>query len=278
MSVVRGPRTLDFDAALFYEATGITYFQARIVNQLVTDIKDIGIWGGNKLYAVYPIIGGTEQAHKFNLINSADSNSAFRLSFGGGWTHNSTGMTGDGSTGYADTFFIPTTYFSASRYGCAGTYTDGGVGTSNTSIGAVSRYAGGGTLESTRITIEMFDTNNRTYFYAGGGAYGAGSNFYIYSGSNATIGFNAVLYAADSSRISFQNNGTYVEVTSSMNIPSPRISLNLGALVLEDTSRTNFSDQTISFAFCGGVLTTQEMLDFKTAIDDFQYRLNRKVI
>jgi len=53
------------------------------------------------------MVGGTAAAHKFNAINPADTNAAFRLSFVGGWVHSSTGAKPNGINTYADTFFIP---------------------------------------------------------------------------------------------------------------------------------------------------------------------------
>ena len=58
-----------------------------------------------KFDAIYPFVGGTGFSHKFNLINPADSNTAFRLSFVGGWTHNSNGITPNGINAYANTYY-----------------------------------------------------------------------------------------------------------------------------------------------------------------------------
>jgi hypothetical protein len=57
--------------------------------------------------ALYPFVGGTAETHKFNLINPLDTNAAFRLAFNGGWTHDSNGVTPNGTNGYANTFLIP---------------------------------------------------------------------------------------------------------------------------------------------------------------------------
>jgi hypothetical protein len=63
--------------------------------------------------ALYPFVGGTASTHKFNFMNSDDTNAAFRLSFIGGWTHNSTGILSNGTNAYANTFFTPVTQFSS---------------------------------------------------------------------------------------------------------------------------------------------------------------------
>jgi len=83
----------------------LTREQRYALDFLVNGLKDIGIW--SKIKALYPMIGGTAYKHKFNLKDPRDLDAAFRLSFNGGWTHSSTGALPNGTTGYADTFFIP---------------------------------------------------------------------------------------------------------------------------------------------------------------------------
>lgn len=98
----------DTDAQSFITAAGITNStQQSAINTLVTSLKGYGIW--NKLKAIYPMVGGTATAHKFNLKDPRDLDAAFRLTFVGGWVHSSTGAKPNGSTGYADTFIKPNT-------------------------------------------------------------------------------------------------------------------------------------------------------------------------
>ncbi len=78
------------------------------INNMVWALVGNGIW--TKLKAIYPVLGGTAATHKFNLKDPRDVDAAFRLSFlGGGWTHNSNGMTPNGTSSYANTFLIPST-------------------------------------------------------------------------------------------------------------------------------------------------------------------------
>ena len=99
---------IDADAQAFITAASITdNTQNSAINTLVTQLKTYGIW--TKLKAVYPFVGGTASAHKFNLKDPRDLDVAYRLTFGGGWTHSSTGAQPNGTNGYANTFFIPNT-------------------------------------------------------------------------------------------------------------------------------------------------------------------------
>ena len=98
-----GGLVLDPDAAAFITAAGITnYTQKKAVNQLVLDLKANSLW--TKMKAVYPMVGGTATTHKYNLVNPADTDAAFRLVFSGTWTHSATGAKPSGGA-YADTFF-----------------------------------------------------------------------------------------------------------------------------------------------------------------------------
>lgn len=86
----------------FLAATGIS--DTTIANALNTmDLALIANGLDTKLNALYPMVGGTATTHKFNFMNPADTDAAFRLTFTGGWTHASTGAKPNGSTGYANT-------------------------------------------------------------------------------------------------------------------------------------------------------------------------------
>ncbi len=106
--ILVGGTSYDADAQAFITAAGITdNTQKSAVNQLVIDLKAASLW--SLLLAAYPFVGGTASSHKWNLKNPLDTDAAFRLSFGGGWTHTASGAKPNGSTGYANTFFNPTT-------------------------------------------------------------------------------------------------------------------------------------------------------------------------
>jgi hypothetical protein len=91
----------DADAQAFITAAAITdATQQSAINTLVVDLKAYGIW--TKMKALYPFVGGTASAHKFNLKDPRDLDAAFRLVFSGGWTHSSTGALPNGTNAYAD--------------------------------------------------------------------------------------------------------------------------------------------------------------------------------
>lgn len=94
----------------FLAATGIT--DTTISNALNTmDIALIANGLDTKMKALYPFVGGTASTHKFNFMNAADTDAAFRLTFAGGGTHGANGWQ-TGVNAYADTHLSPASVLS----------------------------------------------------------------------------------------------------------------------------------------------------------------------
>jgi len=95
----------DADAQAFFTAAGITSVtEKNAYNTFILGLKS------NSLYTqqlLLPFLGGTASTHKFNAVNPVDSDAAFRATFGGGWTHSSTGALPNGTNAYADTHMVP---------------------------------------------------------------------------------------------------------------------------------------------------------------------------
>jgi hypothetical protein len=92
---------LDADASAFLTDASITAAttEGRATNRLVTRLKAEGLWGTG--FAAYPFVGGTDTAHALDLIGS------YNGTFGGGYTNDANGYTGNGTTGYFQTGFAP---------------------------------------------------------------------------------------------------------------------------------------------------------------------------
>ena len=95
----------DVNADAFILAAGITdNTQKTAITTFVKDLKAINTVQENFVnfttpedsicLAIYPIVGGSANSHKFNLINPADSDAAFRLTFAGSLTHDIRGIKG----------------------------------------------------------------------------------------------------------------------------------------------------------------------------------------
>lgn len=93
----------DQDATRFLNDAVITDPTQRLaINYLARELKLNSLW--TKFSALYPVVGGNATAHSKNLITNT-----YNLTFYGvgGWTHSSTGMLPNGTTGYALTGLIP---------------------------------------------------------------------------------------------------------------------------------------------------------------------------
>lgn len=101
---------VDPDAQAFITAAGITNStQQSAINQLVLDLKFNGVWNG--MDVIYPFVGGTSTTTRYNLKNP----STYLITWNGGVTFDSNGVTGNGSTGYGQTGWIPSVFNSSVR-------------------------------------------------------------------------------------------------------------------------------------------------------------------
>lgn len=94
---------MDSDAQAFLTAASITDPTiSEAIDTFVIGMKSNSLW--TKFYAIYPMVGGTATTHKWNLKDPRDLDAAYRITWSGTVTHNSNGVTGDGSTGYGNTY------------------------------------------------------------------------------------------------------------------------------------------------------------------------------
>jgi hypothetical protein len=99
------PSGYDPDAQAFFDRVTVaggtlSATEQNATNQLVLDMKSTGIWTPMK--AVYPMVGASAAACAQNLKSSS-----FTGTFFGGWTFASTGVKGNGTSGYMQTGFFP---------------------------------------------------------------------------------------------------------------------------------------------------------------------------
>lgn len=203
-------------AADFLAAAGITDPTiTAAINTLVNDLVGYGIW--NKIFAIYPFVGGTATTHKFNLKDPRDLNAAFRLVFSGGITHNASGITGNGVNGSYNTNFSTAPM----------TLTVGGgafvfIG-NNTNIGTdISNFAGapnnaiqitanvGGATYSRALSITAASplaTATSIGFF--GANREANDNVGFYTTQNGAETFTAATYASTSATIYGLQNGPF---------------------------------------------------------------------
>ena len=256
----------DADAQAFFDRVttaggSLTTTEKNATNQLVLDMKSAGIWSGMK--AIYPMVGASAAACAQNLKSSS-----FTGTFSSGWTFASTGVTGNGTSAYMNTNFIPSSdYTSGTNFGLF-------LYTSSTTGGATDRDMGifvGGSAPSLSLTSKDVTTSKTDLFdFAGRISVGGYNVEGFYTGSR-TASNSAKLF----------RNGTSIGTTTAAAGTAPSIFLVLGGANLSSSNPITtvgvFSAKTFSFAgTCDGLTDTQAS-NFYTAVQAFQTTLSRQV-
>ena len=264
------PNVASFLAQLSANSFNATRAQADALNNLVWSLVGIGIW--SKMKIVYPMLGGTAATHKFNLVNPRDADAAFRLTFSGTWTHDSNGAKGDGSTAWADTFFVPNTSLT-------------------TSSGHVSYYSRIQSQEPNNF--EWGCQNNPQTTIVGMAISRATTNLSSWrfgpTGSTASSSPTITLASSQGLFLGNQNGsgindrnlyrngvkGTTGQGAGSTALPAFKLALN--ALNIANTSRSFYSPKQCAFASVGDGLTDLEVQNFYTIVQAYQTALGRQV-
>ena len=162
---------------------GFTTAEKRALGYLVNGLSDLGIGAPGSNYFIYPFIGGSSTKHALNLFYPDIS--AYNLTFVGSPTHNSSGVTFNGTTQYAygpslgPYPLTPNLTLSNISFGCG--VTGMGVG----SYVPMGFFMSTGTQTKTYSTagsfsfdfnIEAPGVTNFTISAWGGGGAGGGSN------------------------------------------------------------------------------------------------------
>jgi hypothetical protein len=246
----------DTDAIAFFTAAGITNATEKTaVNQLVVDLKAYSLW--TKMTAIYPFVGSSATTNKYNLKDPRDLDAAYRINFYGGWTYNSNGITGDGTSGYADTMAAMNTTAIPNRLNHWSSY--------NRTLPSTSKYNGILDLG----VFQLFGWNG-----------GSGANFFmglqsfITTGVASTTGFINGTVTSNSNAVLYKSGSSIF--TTSPSSMTTNYNYYLGA-VNQNGSPTNYNTTNIAFASLGGALTATDAANFYTAVQKFQTTLGRNV-
>lgn len=237
----------DTDADAFFTRASITdSTQKSAVNQLVLDLKSAGIW--TKLFALYPLVGGTSSTHSHNLKSSS-----YQITWAGSGTHDANGFTGNGTDAVGDTNLNATSVLTTTSWGF-GVYCRINVAQVSTEIAAVTA--------SEFLYINARYTDNRTYW----GDTSAGSSF---ANSNST-GF-WILTRTSASSIRFFQGSTLMGSSSVSGGAFPN------AKFLLNKNPPEYGSQNIALAFISSGLTDTEVGSLYTAVQAFQTTLGRQI-
>jgi hypothetical protein len=259
--------SVDPDAQAFITAASITNpTQQTAINTLVVSLKANGLW--TKMKAIYPFVGGTAFAHKFNLKDPRDLNSAFRLSFLGGWTHSANGILPNGTNAYADTFFNPVTQSVAQNNFFLSAYSR-----TNSTLGAPYEIGNSDTwFSGAKFTglITRYSNGNRYISIAD-----------AYSTANAETDSRA-FYCGGTNGTSNQRlykNGVSVLSGTSQQTGFSNCNMFIGAVnsLLTIPSTAGFSNKELAFASLSNGLSATEAANLYTRVQAYQTTLGRQV-
>jgi hypothetical protein len=261
-----GKSLYDSDAQAFITAAGITdAIQQRAITVFVLALKSASIW--NKFVAIYPMVGGTATTHKFNLKDPRDLDVAFRLSFLGGWTHSSNGALPNGTTGYADTFIVPSVELGANS-GHLSYYsrTDSAV-TNEIPMGVTLPLGGTGlNLVIRRNTnVNSFRATETTLFTG-----------LVNSTSSDSRGLTSGSITASNSRKIYKNGALLATNSSTITWARSTRKIFLGA-ANESGTANYFTDKECAFAGVASGLSDAEESSLYTAVQAMQTSLSRNI-
>jgi hypothetical protein len=249
-------------AQAFIDATGVTGTTAAAINQLVLDLKSFSLW--TKMVAIYPLVGGTSASTSYNLVNTA----TYQITWNGGVTFASTGITGNGTTGWGDTNLNPTTNGTMSSGAHLSNYTRTAGNTNAYDMGCNLFPASSPSVE---WMIARFG-NDR---YAGFGNTSPGNPFVAGSTTNYTGFFTGTGNSSLATTTIYRNGSSLAAQSKTYGVANNDIALCGGlnsAGAVNDKSTREYA-----FFSVGQYYDATEVTNLNTCVTTFQTTLGRNV-
>lgn len=246
----------DADAQAFVTNAGIVdQVEANAINNLVIGLKADSLW--TKMKAVYPFVGGTSTSTTYNLRNTAQ----YQITWNGGWTWNSNGVTGNGSNSFANTGFNPNSAFSTNDSAHLSLYSR----TNSAASAYVDFGATNGAGSSTALNSAY--TNSALSLLHNGSTGISTSNtntqgFYV--GTRTTSAIHKLFKGA----VQIGSTDTTSAGTR------PNLNLYLGAYNVNNIALYH-TNRNYAFASIGDGLTDTDVTNLNSRVTTFQTTLNR---
>ena len=264
----------DVNASRYLDVLNITDSNTRnSINNFTVNLKENNIWG--KMSGIYPFIGDTADANKYNLKDPRNLDASFRLGFSGAGTIHSSqsGVSFAGSNDYANVFFNP--FSNLTGYPVHLSFL------SLTDINLANIDVGCEDFTAKRLSVSAeYLSPNDAYF-----------DCYSYTNGRTTVtapinskAFYTASRITPSSGFMLLFNSSTVPTNSANNLtnitPSGKPDLNifLGAVNYAGTPAfENFAPRTFGFFSVGDGLTSGECVNLYSAVKQLQYDLNRNL-
>ncbi len=253
----------DADANASISAKSLTGKDQESEYLLITGLKANSLYA--KCPAIYTFKGVTSGQHKLNSKNPVDTDAGFRLTFAGTATYTNDGYTPNGTTGYANTHFLPSVNQNVNSNGATLV-----IGTNKTllasSVWDLGVYVGG-----TQATMLSSKENNTNY------AVRAGFNTITYA---SRIGVNDAKGVVTGTKTSSSvhkliKNGN-VLATSTGGGTLPNQPFYIGALNNPGGVAGNFSNQRIQMVIFHEGFSDAETATLHNLIDLVELIAGRK--
>lgn len=246
----------DADASTFFAAcvtagTTLSAGQQAAIQLLVQGFKQTGLW--TKMTAVYPFIGGTAGCHAINLKSPGTYNITWTSV-----THNSNGITGNGTSAYGDT----------------GLNTSSVLSLNSTHLSFYSRTGGSFAYE------EMASASSGTSFqlaaqWSNGATYYAQSSVQINTPAPGALGLIATSRTSSTSTVNYNRSRKVVSSNQvSVSLPNRNVFILAGN---NSGTAINFSARNLAFSSIGSGLSDQDAINLSTLVQAYQSSLGRAV-
>ena len=262
------PAPFDSDAASFLAAvlaTGGT-LNATIsgaTNTLFTNLKSAGLY--TKMSAFYPMLGSTSSS---TALNGKRTSSTYDLIYNGGFTYSSSGATGNGTTGWANTNFNQNTLLQNDY--CLGFY-QFTENTPSKSEQIIMGQSFGSFRPILQISTKIPDVGGKAFIRSGDNVSG-----------DATLSDVKGLYILNrtgSTTSQLFRNGNLtplISVTSSYTNSGSGRPIAVWTFYQDTGIYSNsFANQGLSFIFIGNGLSASDITNFSNIINTFQTTLGR---
>lgn len=260
--------TAAFLNAIIAAGGSLTPAEIYATNRLVLNYKGQGNLNNSVDFwtptpAIYPMVGGSANAHKFNLKDPRDLDAAFRLAFIGGWTHDANDAKPNGTNAYARTFLVPSAVLNVNNH-------------------SVSYYSGTNLSEPSAdpVTLGAFDSTTQAITPSKPNAtLSSRLNSTLNTVANTVMrGFNQSVKTSASASKLYQNGLTLSTGVGGGTLPS--IEIYIGTLNLTDAPyvsgyvRNDFRFKQVNNL---SIIDANALLMYQI-IQQFQQDLNRQVV